>query len=147
MDQIALSSRADSALSVTDALCDGLPSKRRSRRTNNVLAGINLNTAIGRRVADLVRGYLDALGNPQDVGRQAAVIAAAELLVLAEETRAAALRDPLAADLDNIVRVQSVADRALRRLGIKPGAPPKPPSLKEYIASLQAAPEPTEGRG
>ncbi|MGB7099984.1 MAG: hypothetical protein WBD95_14630 [Xanthobacteraceae bacterium] len=146
MDQIALSSRADSAQSASDALCDGLPSKRRSRRTNNVLAGIDVNTAIGRRVADLVRGYLAALGNPQDVGRQAAVIAAAELLVLAEETRAAALRDPLAADLDNLVRVQSVADRALRRLGIKPGAPPKPPSLKEYIASLQAAPA-TTGRG
>ena len=123
-----------------------VPSSQRARRTNDPLAGVNLNTAIGRRVADLVRGYLDALGNPQDVGRQAEIIAAAELQVLAEEARTTALRDPLAADLDNLVRVQSVADRALRRLGIKPGAPPKPPSLKEYIASLQAAPA-TTGRG
>jgi hypothetical protein len=114
-------------------LCANLPKSQRARRTNDPLADVNLNTARGRRIADLVRAYLAALGNPADAGRQAAVIAAAELQVLAEECRAVALREPEKADLDNLVRVQSVADRALRRLGIKATAA-KPPSLTRALA-------------
>jgi hypothetical protein len=117
------------------AVSGDLPSRQCARRTNDPLAGLNRNTARGRRIADLTRSYLQAIGNPDDTARQAAAIAAAELQVLAEETRAAALREPLTADLDNLVRVQSIADRALRRLGIK-GTPQKPP-LAEYLASKQ----------
>ncbi|MGB7090652.1 MAG: hypothetical protein WA465_06880 [Methylovirgula sp.] len=68
----------------------------------------------------MVRSYLAALGNPQETGRQAEVIAAAEMQVLAEEARAVALRDPgNAVLLNSAVRVQRAADQALRRLGIK----------------------------
>jgi hypothetical protein len=107
------------ALSGLQVQGDGLPSKQRARRTNDPLAGIDTNTAAGRRTADLVRAYLAALGNPVEVERQAAVIAAAELMVLAEHLRAAALRDAGHADLDQVIRVQGAADRAIRRLGIK----------------------------
>lgn len=77
-----------------------------------------MNTARGRRIADLVRAYLTALGNPIEVERQAEVIAAAELQVLAEEARAAALKQG-GGDLDQVIRVQGAADRAVRKLGIK----------------------------
>ncbi len=102
-----------------------------------MLSGLNMNTARGWRVADLASSYLNALGNPQDIGRQAAVIAAAELQTLAEEARTAALREPQAADLDAIVRTQGAADRALRRLGIKASAP-KTPTLRETLMGERA---------
>jgi hypothetical protein len=98
------------------------------------------NTARGRRIADLVRAYLAALGDPADIERQSAVIAAAELAVLAEEARTAALKQGAAADLDQVVRVQGAADRALRRLGIRPGAEPKVPSLAEWAEGVRNAP-------
>jgi hypothetical protein len=99
-----------------------------------------MNTARGRRTADLVRAYLAAFGNPANIERQAAVIAAAELQVLADEARSAALKQGAAADLDRVVRVQGAADRATGRLGIKPGAAPNPPSIKDYLAARGAAP-------
>jgi hypothetical protein len=74
------------------------------------------------------------VGNPSEIGRQAQVIAAAELQVLAEEARAAALHEPTnVAGLEQLVRLQDLADRALRRLGIK-NAEPKP-SLEAYLAT------------
>jgi hypothetical protein len=109
-----------------------LPSRQRARRTNDPLANLDMNTARGRRVADLVRAYLHALGNPSDVDRQAAIIAAAEMQVLAEEARASALKQPGTIDLDQVVKIQGAADRAVRRLGIKPTAP-KPDALREYL--------------
>jgi hypothetical protein len=116
------------------------PKRQRARRTNDPLTNLDMNTARGRRTADLVRAYLGALGHPTDIERQAAVIAAAELQVLAEEARSAALKQGAAADLDRVVRVQGAADRATRRLGIKPGAGTKPQSLKEYLAARGTAP-------
>jgi hypothetical protein len=97
-----------------------LPSRQRARRTNDPLADINMNTARGRRTADLVRAYMRAAGNPKEPERQATVITAAELQVLAEEARAAALAGTGTVDLDQVIRVQGAADRAVRRLGIKP---------------------------
>jgi hypothetical protein len=73
--------------------------------------------------------------------KQRAAIAAAELQVLAEEARAAALKSG-APDLDQVVRVQGAADRAVRRLGIKPGPPPPQPTIREVlIAEAQAREE------
>jgi hypothetical protein len=112
--------------------------RQRARRTNNPLADIDTNTARGRRTADLVRAYLAILGNPAEIERQAAIIAAAELQTLAEEARTAALRDAGHADLDRVVRMQGAADRAVRRLGIKPGQP-STPSLVEHLARRAAA--------
>jgi hypothetical protein len=115
------------------------PSKLRARRTNDPLANLDMNTARGRRIADLVRAYLKGLGGPADVGRQAEVIAAAELQVLAEEARAAALRQSGAVDLDQVVRVQGAADRAIRRLGLDRKREAAAPSLAEHLAALAEA--------
>ncbi len=116
-----------------------VPSRQRARRTNDPLAAISTNTARGRRVADLVRAYLRALGNPANIEQQAAVIAAAELQVLAEEARAAALKKAGHADLDQVIRVQGAADRAVRRLGLDQGArEPARETFADIAARAQA---------
>ena len=128
-------------------LADLQPAQR-ARRTNDPFANIKTNTARGRRISDLVRAYLKALGNPASIGHQAAIIAAAELQVLAEEARTAALRNAGRADLDQVLRLQGVADRALRRLGLVDQKRPAVvgPTLAEYLASTASAPtEETEG--
>jgi hypothetical protein len=95
-----------------------LRTKRRARRSNDPFAGISVNTARGRRTADLVAAYLQALSNPTAIERQAEVIAAAELQVLAEEARSRALQQVGHPDLDQVIRLQGAADRAVRKLGL-----------------------------
>lgn len=69
---------------------------------------------------------------------------AAELVVLAEETRATALREGAAAiDISALVRLEGQAARAVKALAIKPrGERPKPLSIAEWLAAQ--APRPTE---
>ncbi len=112
---------------------------QRARRTNDPLADINTKTARGRRIADLVRAYLSALGNPIEIERQAAVIAAAELQVLAEEARALALKQIGHADLDQVIRLQGAADRAVRKLGLNHKRGEPEPTLAEYLAARYGA--------
>lgn len=130
-------SAAVAASSASRTLRAELPKRLRSARANDPYAGTNLNTAQGRRLRDLASSYLRALDNPQDVARQAQVIAAAELQVLAEEARATALREPGTADLEQAVRLHGLADRALRRLGIKATAP-KPLTLHTHFMGERA---------
>jgi len=115
-----------------------LPKQQRARRTNDPLAGIETNTARGRRIADLVRAYLRAVGNPVDIERQAAVIAAAELQVLAEEARAAALKQAGTCDLDRVVRIEGAAARAVKRLGIGRARQPAQTGLAGLLVADRA---------
>jgi hypothetical protein len=104
----------------------------KSRTTNNPLRRANGNTAQGRRVRDLYRGYMIALGSPNDPVTAALVLAAAEQVVIAENAR----RDHLAgiADLDSVIRAENMSARALRRLGLnKPVQPPK----EDFAAMMQ----------
>jgi hypothetical protein len=94
---------------------------RRHGRTNDPLSGFNTNTLCGRRITDLARKLLVALGNPTDTLVQAGIIQAAELSVLAEELRTEALNmEPGKAKkiaVDQVIRLQGHADRAYSRLG------------------------------
>ena len=60
---------------------------------------------------------------------------AAELITLSEAARAAALRAPVF-DVENLTRLESTADRAVRRLAL----PDKPvddvPDLQDYLRGL-----------
>jgi hypothetical protein len=121
-------------------LLTNVPPRQRAKRSNNPLSSYDLTSQRGRRIADLYRAYASALGNPLDVGRQCEIVTAAELQVLAEEARAAALENPAGAALDRVVRMQGAADRALRRLGIKPGAvAPDTRPLHQRLAALRPA--------
>ena len=122
----------------------GLPPAQRARRTNDPFAGIRTNTARGRRIADLVRAYFLALGNPTEIERQAEVIAAAELQVLAEEARSLALKQVGHADLDTVIRLQGAADRAVRKLGLDRDRKDTGPTLSEYLAGRYASAQPED---
>lgn len=105
-----------------------------SATTNDPLAArTDRNTARGRRIADLFRGYMAALDNPSDAITQANVLTAAELKVAAEDARKRLLNGE-GADVDDLVRLENAASRAVKALGIKPGAEHKAPSLAEHLA-------------
>lgn len=113
------------------------PSTRsRSRRTNDPFSGISKNTAGGRRIADLLRGFLKAMGDPADVVLQANALRAAELTVAAESARAKLLAGT--GDADSCVRLEGAASRAVRALGLdREAAKPAVPTFAEIAALAQ----------
>jgi hypothetical protein len=98
--------------------------------------------ARGRR-QQLVAAYVEALGGKarvtaiqlQDITR------AVDLVTLASKARAALAAGN--ATINDVVKLEGAADRAVRRLGLPPpNAAPPVPSLAEYLAQLDAnAPE------
>jgi hypothetical protein len=120
----------------TQSLPAGKSTTNRAAITNDPLrARADGRTPAGRRVRDLYRSYLAALGNPTDAATQAAVIAAAELVLAAETARARLLAGD--GDIDQVVRLENLSGRAVRRLGIKTGKPAAP-SLAEHLAKRAA---------
>jgi hypothetical protein len=114
------------------------PTINRSKLTNNPLrVRADGRTPQGRRLRDLFRSYHGALGRPSEPAVQAAILAAAELMVAAETARAALLAGT--GDIDQVVRLENLSGRAVRKLGIKPGAPQKPgQALREHLARRAA---------
>jgi hypothetical protein len=110
----------------------------RARRTNDPFAGgLSKNTAAGRRVADLLRSFMRAMGDPGDTIAQANALRAAELTVAAETARAKLLAGD--GDIDAVVRIEGMAARSVKALGIKDAKPPGP-TLAEYLARKTQAP-------
>lgn len=118
------------------------PSKHRARATNHLyrLEGVHAQSELGRRYEDLARGYVAALGGEAGLtdAQRAAIKRAAELTVLAEQERAKALRGELV-DPVAFVRLQGLADRAVRALNIKGQPKPKAANLRDIAAARAAA--------
>jgi hypothetical protein len=110
--------------------------KRRARRTNDLFAGsgINRNTHLGRRLSDLTRAYMRAAGNPTDIDQQCAIVAAAELTALAEAARSGALKQNGHFDIDQVVRLQRLANAAVHKLGLD-----KPPPQRKSVEDVTLA--------
>jgi hypothetical protein len=113
------------------------PSTTRSQITSRPLRlrGLDGRSGSGRRRRDLIEAFADALGGPKALSevQMIDVRRAAELVAVAEEARAAALKQGGAAvDLHELVKLEGAADRAVRRLGIKTGKPAGP-SLAEHL--------------
>jgi hypothetical protein len=89
---------------------------RRSRITNDPTARANQDTAEGRRLADMIRGFLAEMGNPRSPVDQADAIRAAELTVASENARAKLLKGD--GDANEVVRLENLAGRAVRKLGL-----------------------------
>jgi hypothetical protein len=104
------------------------------------LTGLDNRSSAGRRRRDLIRGYITALGGPEKVSPAMMndITRAADLIVIAEQKRAEALRG-VAVDMGDLIRLEGAADRAVRRLAIKPGAQPAGPTLQEYLATKYGA--------
>jgi hypothetical protein len=112
---------------------EGKSLTNRSATTNDPMrARASGRTSGGRRVRDLYRCYLAGMNNPDDACR-AQVLAAAELTVAAENARAELLAGQ--GDIEQIVRLENLANRAVKRLGKRTEAP-QGPTLAEHLAKL-----------
>jgi hypothetical protein len=126
----------DSARTRAAATVEPLPT-RRAKTTNDPASRASLNTSQGRRVADLYRSYLRAMGDPTDAVAQANVLAAAELKAAAEKARADLLAGK--ATIGDVVLLENTADRAARRLNLKPPSPGSAgPTMSQYLAEHEA---------
>jgi hypothetical protein len=120
------------------------PPNVRSRYTNNPrfrIPGMDGRKPCGRRRRDLMEAFVTALGHAPSEVQMIDIRRAAELTALAEEARMTALKQGNAsiADLDALVRIEGAADRAVRRLGIKAGAPKPARTLADLVAERKAA--------
>jgi hypothetical protein len=119
---------------------------RRAKTTNDPASRANLNTANGRRVADLYRSYLRAMGDPTDAVAQANVLAAAELKAAAETARADLLAGKTT--IGEVVLLENASDRAVRRLGLPAAGAAPVMGLHDHAAKRaleRANPQPPEG--
>jgi hypothetical protein len=111
------------------------PKRQRAKLTNNPLSvRASRNTALGRHVADLYRGYVAALGNPGDTVMLSNVLTACELKAATEVTRAKLLAGA-EVDLVLVVKLEGLASRAERKLGVRPVSVTRVPSLAEHLAA------------
>lgn len=98
-------------------------------------------TLIARRRAELIGAYTEALGGAAALTESqcVAVRKAAELTALSEQARADAMRegtsDPI--KLSAMIRLESTATRAVKALGIQPGAR-KLRTLDDYLQERAA---------
>jgi hypothetical protein len=90
----------------------------RAARTNDPFAGINLHSAIGRRIRDMYFALLETLPGPHTAIVETQAMAAAEAVVIAEQARQRVLQGDKAVSYDDLVRLDAQADRKVRRLGI-----------------------------
>jgi hypothetical protein len=101
-------------------------SKGRSKITNQParLAGVDGRSTQQRRRRDLIGTYTAALGGSDQVSAASMndIVRAVDLVIIAEQARAKALRGDKGVDLGDLTRLEGAADRAVRRLGIKQGA-------------------------
>jgi hypothetical protein len=106
--------------------------RRRPRRKPTRL---DHRTRVGRRSRELRKHYTAALsGREQTIELITAISRAAELVALAEDLRARMLRADPKANADDVVRMQRVADLAVKRLNL-PNASSKPLALRERLNS------------
>jgi hypothetical protein len=109
---------ADTSSIPTDnaAVADAKPAKRKPNK-RRARVSIDKRYALGRRVKQLTALFRARLGpDADDPITASAVCKAAELTALAEDMRARAFRGAPGALPDDLVRVQRIADLAVRRL-------------------------------
>jgi hypothetical protein len=111
------------------------PAASRAKGTNKPLYRANGNSSQGRRIRDLFHAFMKAMGSPTENPLLVAnALAAAELRTAAEEARAKFLAgDGAAEDLEQIIRLENLAGRAEKKLGIKPRAPTPTMPLRDRM--------------
>jgi hypothetical protein len=115
--------------------------KTRARASNNPrrLEGVDGRSSHGRRRRDVIDGLVAALGGPDCVTDpvMSDIVRAADLTLIAERTRADALRGGAEVSVSDLIRLEGAADRAVRRLNL-PSDQKHPTGqnvLAEYLAT------------
>lgn len=129
---------------------DRTPTAGRSQAnatTNAPLSRWSGRSACGRRCRDLFRSYLKQAGSPTEPAAQAAIMALAEQIVIAEQARAECLRDGglTKISLELVIRAENLANRTLKRLKLDKPAPSTKgkPSWRDRAEAAQRAVEAT----
>jgi hypothetical protein len=121
------------------------PSTRRSAVSNNPIRArakqitAGARTAEGRRLADIYRGILRAIGGVPTGQQQAIAIEAAELTLAAEDQRARLLKGE---DITiKLMQTSKQRDRALRKLGLDgpPEGDSEPASIRDRLLMQRSA--------
>jgi hypothetical protein len=107
------------------------PKRRRRSARRKTPDGRRWIVRRSRELAELYRSCLGDAAN--DPSMTIAIAKASELGALAEDMRARALRGETVS-ADDIVRVQRLADAAVRSLHLDHKREPNRPSLKDYLA-------------
>jgi hypothetical protein len=108
------------------------------------LSDLDGRTSATKRARALAAALTEELGGHTLTPTQdAAVERAATLVALAEDLRTRRLAGDMTVSLEDMTRVDSAADRAMRRLGIKPKSKSNT-SFDEHVAKLVAAQAPAE---
>jgi hypothetical protein len=110
------------------------PRGKQRLRTIDSLDG---RTIAARRARELANGFATELGGTITASHRLAIERAAALVSLAEDAQARRLAGEPGISLEDVVRVDNAAARAVKALGIKPG--PGPKSLED-LASRAAGP-------
>jgi hypothetical protein len=100
------------------------------------LFGCDGRSLMGRRIAELERIYADALGGVLSPVQGEQCRQAAQLVALAELERARLAEGN--GSINDVVRAQNLADRAVRRLGIKLAEAAKPSRLAQILRGEDA---------
>jgi hypothetical protein len=104
------------ALELFPNLAEPAPARRSAVSNNPIRARAKQTTAEGRRLADIYRGILRAIGGVPTGQQQAIAIEAAELTLAAEDQRARLLKGE---DITiKLMQTSKQRDRALRKLGL-----------------------------
>ena|ERR1035438_9966579 len=118
---------------------EALAPRQRSATTNGPMRRVSGNTAAGRRLRDLYHAFLQHMSNPADTIAQASALNAAELTVATENARAELLAGR--GDVEQIVRLENLANRAVGRLGLRRTERPTLSIREQLIAEAEARAE------
>jgi hypothetical protein len=121
------------ALELFPNLVEPAPTRRSAVSNNPIRARAKQTTAEGRRLADIYRGILRAIGGLPTGQQQAIAIEAAELTLAAEDQRARLLKGE---DITTkLMQTSKQRDRALRKLGLDkpPSDATKPTSIRDRL--------------
>jgi hypothetical protein len=117
------------------------PSREGKRRLFTI-DHLDGRTIAARRARELMATFSAGLGGTLTAGQSLAIGRAAQLVALAEDARARRLDGDMTVTLEDLVRIDNSASRAVRQLGIpEAAAPTTPPSLRDYVAARTGSPE------
>jgi hypothetical protein len=109
---------------------------RRHRARHRTVRDLDKRSRAGRRAAQLMRQFEAALGGNLTEGQKLACSRAAVMTAIAEDARVRRLNGDTTILLDDLVRLDHTAERAVKALGIKSEpAKPNEPSLEQYLAA------------
>jgi len=98
--------------------------------------GINGNSLLARRYREIAVAIADDLGGPDKLSEPTKILVrqAASLTLQVESLQSKIVAGEVI-DAEQLVRLFNVLNRTLQRLGLKRPAPPKAPSLADYLAA------------